>query len=196
MDLLLIEVCEAMLGDDKRGLLAASSNLTITLLGGLVGRSHIYTYSHTHTHTHTITHPITPPLPPPTPPAGPFEDKDPSDQGDISFDDYTRVLRNLGATLTFAELRLVAMRYRSERATFEPLSNYAQSNSQSNYSQSNYSQSTVMDRHLVGGHRVNTQRDPQYHQWASTEPSLAGLHAQATGGDPTLLIGAFMSSRN
>ena len=33
VDLLLIEVCEAMLGDDKRGLLAASSNLTITLLG-------------------------------------------------------------------------------------------------------------------------------------------------------------------
>ena len=33
VDLLLIEVCEAMLGDDKRGLLAASANLTLTLLG-------------------------------------------------------------------------------------------------------------------------------------------------------------------
>ena len=55
VDLLLIEVCEAMLADDKRGLLAASANLTITLLGQLPFTNTTTTITHAHTlHTDTL----------------------------------------------------------------------------------------------------------------------------------------------
>jgi len=131
VDVLLIEVCEAMLADDKRGLLAASASLKYTLLG-------------------------------------PFEDRDKKDVGEVTFDDFTRILRNLGAQLTFSELRTVAMRYRSQDATFETPSGAAKG-------AKGTAGTTLADRHVQGGMRAGAASDPEYSRWLQEQPTLGGL---------------------
>ena len=113
---------------------------------------------------------------------GPFEDRDKKDVGEVTFDDFTRILRNLGAQLTFSELRTVAMRYRSQDATFETLPGAAAAAGAAGAAKgAKGAEGTALaDRHVQGGMRAGAARDPEYRRWLQEQPTLGGL----SGGGP------------
>ena len=116
---------------------------------------------------------------------GPFEDRDKKDVGEVTFDDFTRILRNLGAQLTFSELRTVAMRYRAQDATFETPPGAAAAAAAAAAGAAKGAKgadsTTLADRHVQGGMRAGAARDPEYRRWLQEQPTLGGL----SGGAPT-----------